>query len=359
MQGDASGPPENLEGLAAAIEAWRQLGDRYGEQLNRLPAPASAGTWAEVVRQLLRLGDPAGARRWVLSWLRQELARPAGPETLEAGLLKAVADVAEATSDQSLLEFFWQALEGFGPPPPPPGMLPLVGVPVLNRPDLLERLLSSLDVPVMTLAIVDNSGGRDDADARALQDLLARLERQGWPGVERVRVARAFGNGGVAAAWNQILLGFPEAAVTLLVNNDVVLAPGALAAALARIDSGRPQFLPLLSGPDAFSAFLITALTWDRIGLFDDSFHPAYCEDLDYRDRLRSCPQVAWVELPEVCAAMAKLNPERSATIGSDPRLAEANRRTYQLNRLWYLSRRRPDLTRSGRWRQRWLCRWS
>jgi hypothetical protein len=358
VQGDAGDPPGNLDGLAAAIEAWRQLGERYGQQLEGLPPPAAAGGRAQVVRQLLRLGDRAGARRWVVAWLRQELARLEGPESLPAELLKAVADVAEATSDQGLLEFFWQGLEALLPPPPAAGVLPLLGVPVLNRPDLLERLLASLDVPVTTLAIVDNSGGRDDADARALRALLTRLEGEGWPGVERVQVARAFGNGGVAAAWNQILLGFPEAALALIVNNDVVLAPGALAEALARLDPGRPQFLPLLPAGDAFSAFLITALAWDRVGLFDDSFHPAYCEDLDYRDRLRACPALEWIHLEPVQAAMAALNPQRSATIGSDPALAAANRRSYQLNRLWYLSRRRPDISRSGRWRQRWLCRW-
>jgi hypothetical protein len=351
-----------MPGLGTAIEAWWELGRRYDEQLRTVPDPRTPADRAAVVKMLLRLGDLDGAREWVVHWLREELAglsRRKG-EQVELGveMLRTLADVAQQGSDQSLLEFFWQGLEGLLPPPPPPGVLPLLGVPVLNRPDLLERMLVSLDVPVTTLAIVDNSGGRDDADGAALQALLDRLERQGHPGVERVRVARAFGNGGVAAAWNQILLGFPEAALVLLVNNDVVFAPGVLGTALERIDPDRPQFLPLLPGADAFSAFLITALAWDRVGLFDDSFHPAYCEDLDYRDRLRADREVEWIHLGDLCAAMAVLNDERSATIRSDPLLAEANRRTYELNRLWYLSRRRPDISRSGRWRQRWLSRW-
>jgi hypothetical protein len=318
-----------------------------------------------LVELLLRLGDLDGARRLVVPWLREAQAALQGPAAagahdgaLDPDLLRCVGDVVERSGDQALLELFWRGLEALQPPPSAPGVLPLLGVPVLNRPDLLERLLSSLDVPVTTLAIVDNSGDRDDADAHALRRLLAQLEAQGWPGVERVRVARAFGNGGVAAAWNQILLGFPEAGLALIVNNDVVLAPGVLAEALRHIDPCQPQFLPLLAGGDAFSAFLITALAWNQVGLFDDSFHPAYCEDLDYRDRLRACRSVQWLTLHGINAAMAELNRERSATIGSDPVLAEANRRSYQINRLWYLSRRRPDITRSGRWSQRWLCRW-
>jgi hypothetical protein len=278
---------------------------------------------------------------------------------LPVELLRCLADVVERSGDQVLLELLWRGLERLAPPLPAAGVLPLVGVPVLNRPDLLERLLASLDVPVGTLAIVDNSGGRHDADAVELRQLLERLEREGCPGVERVRVARAFGNGGVAAAWNQILLGFPEAALALIVGNDVVLAPGVLAQALERLDPERPQFLSLLPGGDAFSAFLITALAWDRLGLFDASFHPAYCEDLDYRDRLQGCPEVAWLDGGFAHGAMAALNPERSATIGSDPALERANRRTFQLNRLWYLYRRRPPLGGRGHWRRRWLAGWS
>ncbi len=354
--------PERIS-LAAAVEAWRQLGQRYRDQLQALEPAGRDAERAAGIDLLLELGDRSAAWQAALVWLQQALAqmprRGCAEELLPAELLRCLADVVERSGDQVLLELFWRGLERFSPPLPAAGVLPLVGVAVLNRPDLLRRLLASLDVPVGTLAIVDNSGGRHDADAVELRALLERLEREGTPGVGQVRVARAFGNGGVAAAWNQILLGFPEAAVALIVGNDVVLAPGVLAQALERLDPERPQFLALLPGGDAFSAFLLTALTWDRVGLFDAGFHPAYCEDLDYRDRLQACPELEWLDGSFAHPAMAALNPGRSATIGSDPALERANRRTFQLNRLWYLYRRRPPLGGSGHWRRRWLSRWS
>ena len=138
-------------------------------------------------------------------------------------------------------------------------------------------------------------------------------------------------------------------------------APGVLAAALERIDTDRAQFLPLLPGERAFSAFVLTALAWDAVGLFDERFHPAYCEDLDYRDRLLACSAVDRLDGGFAHASMLAGNPEESATLRRDPALAAKNRRSFALNRLWYLHRARGPgsvLVHSGEWRQRWFSRW-
>ncbi|WP_411869768.1 glycosyltransferase family 2 protein [Vulcanococcus limneticus] len=268
-------------------------------------------------------------------------------------LWQALGDVVESTADQRLLEQFWQVLELLAPPPPPPGQIPLLGVPILNGADRLEQLLASLDAPVHTLALVDHSGGPGP-----VRQLLEQLERQGCPGVEQVRVARPFGNGGVATAWNGILRSFPEAAWALLVNHDVVMAPGVLAAVAARLDGRRPQWLSLLPPPAAYSAFAVTALAWNRLGLFEESFQPAYWEDNDYQDRLEADPLVERIGEGPWLAAMAAANPGGSATLAADPALERGNRRSFQLNRLWYLSRRRWQGDRRGAWVRQWLGAW-
>jgi hypothetical protein len=171
-------------------------------------------------------------------------------------------------------------------------------------------------------------------------------------------VARSFGNAGVAASWNQILRAFPGAPLALLANNDVQFAPGVLAAAISRMHVGKPQFMGLLPVPQQFSAFLITAPCWDRIGLFDASFHPAYCEDLDYLDRLRANPTISWPEASDLQQLMAAVNPNSSATIMSDPELAERNRISFALNRLWWLSHRRLRHDPRGTWLRQWLMEW-
>jgi hypothetical protein len=296
---------------------------------------------------------------WLRAWAAALPPAPSRQQLRQPDLWQCLADVVERTSDQHLIETFWQVLDDL-PAPAAPGQvhpvhapLPLLGVPVLNRPDLLERLLGSLDHPVDTLAIVDNSPG-DSAVAGHLE----ALRQLGHPLIGSIRIARPFTNLGVAASWNLILTSFPEARHCLLANNDVRLAPGVLPAALAGLNPSRAQFMPLLPRPNGFSAFLITALCWDRIGLFDANFHPAYGEDLDYRDRLRAEPAIDQLEDAAIQSAMAELNQEHSATIGSNPAYARQNRSSFPLNRLWYLSHRRIRQDPRGTWRRLWLNQW-
>jgi hypothetical protein len=292
-------------------------------------------------------------------------ARPQRRQLRQPELWDGLVEHAHASGDRSLIERYWQLLDRLDGPTPAPGALealPLLGVPILNRVDLLQRLLDSLDHPVRNLAIVDNSAGAPmDGVIRmdgAISAELEGLRRRGHPLVEAIHIARPFANLGVAASWNLILSSFPEAPCSLLANNDVRLAPGVLAAALERIDAGRPQFLALLPRPHAFAAFLLTCRCWDQLGLFDANFHPAYCEDLDYRDRLAASPGIDQLDGSFAHAAMTALNSEHSATITSDPELQRHNRTSYALNRLWYLSERRLRRDPRGSWRRLWLSQW-
>ncbi|QPN65814.1 glycosyltransferase family 2 protein [Synechococcus sp. CBW1006] len=236
---------------------------------------------------------------------------------------------------------------------------PVIGIPILNRPDLLQRLLESIDVPVGNLAIVDNGSKAGLPGSDQLKSFLFELESGGWPGIESICVARPFANQGVAASWNHILTSFVKAPLVLLANNDVIFAPGVLAEALAALDPRRPQFMPLLPAPQEFSAFALTALAWDRVGLFDENFYPAYCEDLDYAERLKACPEVEWLIPHDLQERMQALNHEHSATIRSDAVLEGYNRSSYPLNCLWLFSDRRLRGERRGIWRRRWLAQWS
>jgi hypothetical protein len=308
----------------------------------------------EQVRQHLNRGQLADATRLVYSWfadVRLELSLlPSRERAIRPALWYAVADLAELAGDHRLPEQLWQLLETLKPSPTAGGTIPLLGVPIVNGPERLQALLSSVDMPVDTLALVDHSAGPGPVRA-----LLDRLEQNGVPGVAQVRVARPFGNAGVAKAWNAILQGFPSVPFALIANHDVVFAPGALAQALAALDPEHPQWLPLLSRPAAFSAFLITSLAWNRIGLFDESFVPAYWEDTDYRDRLEADPAVQRIEQGPWLEAMNAANPRQSASLADDPQLACANEVSFALNRLWYFSRRRLQGDRRGAWLRAWL----
>ena len=312
------------------------------------------------IHSLLRAGQLQEARRlayhWLHSWVQSRPSAPSPAQLRNHQLWKSLADVVEHTHDDYLAERFWQFLDTLAPPAPEQQAIPLLGIPILNRLDLLKQLLDGLDYPVQQLAIVDNSPSHGQHSTLGPQ--LEQLRHSGHPHIRAIAIARPFRNLGVAASWNLILTSYPEASWALLANNDIQFAPGVLAAAAAQIDPGHPQFLPLLPDPQSFSAFLITAKTWDHIGLFDTGFHPAYCEDLDYRDRLRADPNVQCLENPTLQTAMAARNLQHSATIASDPEFAERNRSSFQLNRLWYFSQRRLRGDRRGHWVRRWLGAW-
>ncbi len=307
-------------------------------------------------------GDFAAAKSLLFLWVQAFFASlPAAPsrrQLTNPDLWGSLAQYAAISGDHTPVDDFWNRLDTITPQTRTPDAIPLLGIPILNRPDLLVRLLDSLDQPVETLAIVDNSIGADLSDSEALSRLLAQLERQPPAGIGKVRVARPFANQGVAASWNAILTSFPEAPFALLVNNDVAFSPGVLAEVIARIDPARPQFLPLLPAPQEFSAFAITPAVWNRVGLFDANFHPAYCEDLDYAERLRGCEAIEWIAPEPLQSQQQQANPTTSATIASDPRLAACNRTTYLLNCLWLHSRRRLENPHQGTWMRRWLSQW-
>ncbi len=310
----------------------------------------------------LERGDLAAAKCLLLLWTKTYFlslpAAPDRPQLTNPDLWGCLAQYASLSGDRSPVEDFWQRLDGVCPRTRTPTAIPLLGVPILNRPDLLLRLLDSLDHPVETLAIVDNSIASGLPDSAALSGLLAQLEREPPAGIVRVRVARPFANQGVASSWNAILTSFPEAPFALLVNNDVVFAPGVLAQVIERVDPSRPQFLPLLPAPQEFSAFAMTPAAWDRVGLFDANFHPAYCEDLDYAERLRACEAIEWITPDDLQSVQLRANPTASATITSDPRLAACNRTTFLLNSLWLHSQRRLEQPHRGSWIRRWLSQW-
>jgi hypothetical protein len=286
---------------------------------------------------------------------RRELRRPL--------LWQSIGQVVEQTSDHYLIECLWQILDKINVQAQSFKSLPMLGIPILNRVDLLSRLLDSLDVPVDCLAIVDNSHLPDQqnpsSDISEVTRFLAALQQLGHPLIDQIHIARPFRNLGVAASWNHILTSFPEKQLTLIANNDVVFSPGVIGKALDSLDANRAQFLSLFPPPHAFSAFLLTNLCWDRVGLFDSQFHNAYFEDLEFRDRMRACPDVEQVSADFSYQEMLRLNPEHSSTIGSEPRLAEWNKISYSLNKLWYLSPRRWQHDRRGTWRRLWLSQWS
>lgn len=325
---------------------------------------------AEAVQDSLAVHRFTQARIQLVEWLREWVAEldacPDRDSLRQPELWNALAAYADLSGDHNLSERFWQVLDRLPAPWPPSEErlpIPLLGIPILNQALLLRRLLETLDYPVDVLAVVDNSSnccGPESEASSALCEELDRIKAGGHPLIRSIQIARPFGNLGVAASWNLILSSFPQAPYALIANHDIRFTPGVLAGAAQRLDCRRPQFLSLLPPPNSFSAFLITCRCWDQLGLFDTNFHPAYCEDLDYRDRIAaSASCVDHLDGSFAYAAMAALNCSHSATINSDASYFQHNQTSHALNRLWYQSERRLRRDPRGCWRRLWLAQWS
>jgi GT2 family glycosyltransferase len=146
-------------------------------------------------------------------------------------------------------------------------MLENLIVPVLNRYDLLQRMLDSVDVLVDHLLIIDNGLGTDTLE---ISDKFSKVTHLRMPA-----------NLGVAGSWNLGIKSFPYAHRWFIVSNDIVFAPGDL----AKLSQAYRDEITLTGSAPHWQAFALGDEAVTDIGLFDESLFPAYFEDNDYMRR--------------------------------------------------------------------------
>jgi GT2 family glycosyltransferase len=186
-------------------------------------------------------------------------------------------------------------------------MISNLTVPVLNRYDLLVQMLDSIDYPVKHLLIIDNSG---------------KLEYVPQPEpVDKLTVWNMPANFGVAASWNLGIKAFRNDDVFFFASNDMRFQPGGLKA-LGRAER---DAVTLSHQMPYFHTFAVGVDVVARVGLFDESFFPAYCEDIDY---LWRCER----EGITVNRVVIPTSHDNSSTIGSDLNYQSANTVTYPQN---------------------------
>ncbi len=144
----------------------------------------------------------------------------------------------------------------------------VLGIPVINRPDLLAACLGSIDADV-TVVVIDNTG------TGVLGDLAAELRPDAV-------IVDPPSNLGVAASWNLIISSYPQDGHWLIANADTVFAPGDLERLIAEVDTDEPRWVGVNGD---WRVFGINAAAVELAGFFDPNFHPIYCEDADYEYR--------------------------------------------------------------------------
>lgn len=142
-----------------------------------------------------------------------------------------------------------------------------IGIPTINRYDLLEKALGIYKkaYPCTKIYIIDNGN-------------------QNIPDDENVIISRPGNNIGVAASWNRLCKSiFNNHQWAIIVNDDVVL-PGSEEFMQVFLSGRDVQFM---SATKHMCVFAITKKAYTLVGEFDESFYPAYFEDNDYRYRIK------------------------------------------------------------------------
>ena len=192
-------------------------------------------------------------------------------------------------------------------------MLENLIVPVLNRYDLLQRMLDSVDVPVDHLLIIDNGLGTDTLE---ISDKFAKVTHLRMPA-----------NLGVAGSWNLGIKSFPYAHRWFIVSNDVVFQPGAL----EKLAQARRDEITLTADAPNWQAFALGDEAVTDLGLFDEcGFYPAYFEDNDYMRRA----EFAGVNIRKLDI---DLHHDNSSTIKSG--YQSKNDKTFFANQRYYQSK--------------------
>lgn len=143
-------------------------------------------------------------------------------------------------------------------------MAPVLAIPFLGDPAMLRACVESIDIPVR-LVVVDNT-------TRSLA--LDVVPDDAW-------VVEPPGNLGYSASVNLVLKSLPAEHYWLVANHDVVFAPGDLQRLVGVTESGDWGWV----GIRDWRVFGLTAEAVERVGWFDEHYHPVYCEDADYERR--------------------------------------------------------------------------
>ena len=187
-------------------------------------------------------------------------------------------------------------------------MIPVLGFATLSKFDLAQRLIDSIDYPVDTLVVVDNSGIK--AWIPRPNDYVGEL----WT----IRLPHGLGANG---AWNLIIKSTPFAPYWVLPNDDAWFEPGALQTIAEQVQTDKFNFVDV---NPKWSCVVPTEGSVGKAGLWDEAFHPIYYDDDDYEWRM----DLLGVEFNHI---PAKVHHDNSSTLKSG--YSDRNNQTFARNR--------------------------
>lgn len=190
-------------------------------------------------------------------------------------------------------------------------MIPVIIYPVLNRYDLLDKTIESIDYPVNEILIINNGKEFYEAKTNNLN----------------IKVLNLPSNLGISGSWNLGIKLYPHVDYWLFSSADTSFIPNEL------------KKFNEFSGPDYFiksnshySCFSLGSNIVKKIGLFDEYIYPAYFEDNDYNDRMINAGFADYI----LCPGIQVDDHGGSQTIKSDENLKKRNDETFERNKQYY-----------------------
>jgi GT2 family glycosyltransferase len=203
--------------------------------------------------------------------------------------------------------------------------IPVIVIPVLNRYDLLERCITSIDHPVEYLVIVDNGNQKPVATN---------------PQIKNIHILSMPTNLGVGPSWNLGIKSTPYADGWILLNSDAAFKPGQLQ---TFYNNCKPNNITLTNTEPAWCCAWVGSQVVERIGLFSECYVPAYFEDLDYQQRAEHS------KFPVITVDMEIIH-DNSSTIMSQPELETKNHHSFAQNEALHKRRWRTGTPEAGQW---------
>ena len=205
-------------------------------------------------------------------------------------------------------------------------MIPVLIIPILNRYDLLDQNLETIDYPIGEILIINN--GKENYVPKRV-DL-------------NVRVLNLPSNLGMSASWNLGIKLYPHEQYWVYSSADTHWVPGSLEKLNAV--SGRKN---LVMTTEAWSCFSLGEEVLRKVGLFDEFFYPIYFEDNDYYERMMlSSVKDGYID------SRIEVNVPQGAsqTIGSDVNLKKRNDETFEINKAYFNKKIEEDFKVMGSW---------
>ena len=204
-------------------------------------------------------------------------------------------------------------------------MIPNLIVPVLNRYDLLQRMLDTVDMKIAHLVLIDNGDGITEMRFPKL--------------VQNVHYIPLPGNLGVAGSWNLGIKVLPHHDRWFFGSNDIMLGQGDL----AELADAATDELTITEARPHFQLFAVGEEVVREVGLFDENCYPAYFEDTDYLARVKKFGY-------RVTSLPLGVEHDNSSTLRANQSFQQKNSRTYKDNQD-YMRRKHAEFDfSSGEW---------